>query len=478
MSKVLIADDERSICEAFSDVLRREGHTPLVASNGAEALEVIRRDDPEVVFLDVRMPDMDGLTALAEIHARYPGLPVIVMTAYGTMQTAMQAMQQGAFDYLGKPVDLQRIRDLLRRALERRRAVEAESPVALPASDMEQEMVGQSAAMQEIFKLMSLLTGNDLTVLITGESGVGKELAARGIHDHSPRAGRPFVTVNCTAVPENLLESELFGHERGAFTSADARRIGRFEAAADGTVFLDEIGELPTHLQSKLLRVLQERSFERVGSVTPIAVRARVIAATNRNLELEVREGRFREDLYYRLKLVALEIPPLRRRREDIEPLALRFLSVGNRELGRDIKGIDPAALQRLRAHSWPGNVRELENTVKRALLTAGGPVLTVHDLVLEAQPAAAGDDRDLEALRTSVQRALHDLLAEHGDAARDADVYRTLVQFVEAEIIAEALRVTGGNQVAAAQLLGMHRTTLRNKLAASVEPNKPEGEG
>ena len=319
--------------------------------------------------------------------------------------------------------------------------------------------------MQEIFKLMGLLTSNDLTVLITGESGVGKELAARSIHRHGPRSGSSFVAVNCAAIPETLIESELFGHEKGAFTGADSRRMGRCEAATDGTLFLDEIGELPFHLQSKLLRVLQERSFERIGSVQSIPLTARIIAATNRDLEELCRQGSFREDLYYRLKLVNLHIPPLRNRKEDIEVLAVHLLAQISHELGRHISGIEPEALDMLQRHAWPGNVRELEHTLKRAVLMARGSLLSVHDLALEVITGQeeTGQDGIAPILQQAARTALHRALEKAGPA--EEGVFHRLVAITEQALIDEALKRSKGNQVAASELLGLHRTTLRNKL-------------
>ena len=461
MAKVLIADDEHAICEAFSDMLRAEGHSPVVASSGEEALEKVAADIPDLVFLDVRMPGINGIQVLEKIHSEHPTLPVIVMTAYGTLQTAMDALSFKAFDYLGKPVDLARIRSLLKRALHKPSA-DTPSTQSLPSAQEEEPMVGRSAAMQEIFKRMSMLTSNDLSVLITGESGVGKEVVANGIHDNSERRNQPFVAVNCAAIPEQLIESELFGHERGAFTDAREQRRGRFEAAGEGSLFLDEISELPYTLQSKLLRVLQERSFERVGSVSPINFKARLMAASNRDLKAEVEAGRFREDLYHRLNLVTLEIPPLRDRKEDIEALATFFLGHANPEIGRDIQGIEPAALAKLNRYDWPGNVRELEHAIKRSVLVARGPFLAAHDLELpDAAPtdANAGDEA---ALKTAIRAALRDRL---DTGTGEGTVFQELVQLTEEELVAEALRITDGNQVAASRLLGLNRTTLRKKL-------------
>jgi nitrogen regulation protein NR(I) len=466
VATVLVVDDERSICAAFSRFLELAGHTALTAANGRDALQLIEAQRPAAVFMDVRMPGMTGLDVLEKLRESHPNLPVIIMTAHGNMHTAMQAMRLGAFDYLMKPIDLTQVRGLLERALQQH------VPAAESAGGGGEEipsgtLVGNSPAMQEIFKLMGLLTTNDLTVLLTGESGVGKELVARAIHSHSPRRDKPFVAVNCAAIPENLLESELFGHEKGAFTGAETRRIGRFEAAEDGTLFLDEVGDLPLVLQGKLLRVLQERSYERVGGLAGQRLNARVIAATNRDLEQEIAAGNFREDLFYRLKLVTLAIPPLKKRKEDIESLSRYFLDRANRELGRRIVAIEPAALERLRAHTWPGNVRELEHTIKRAVLTAKGQHLTLHDLPLPTDGAPASSalfEPSLDALRHAAKDALRTVSATTAPVPDQEGLFHWLVAEVERELIAEALRMTEGNQVAAAKLLGLHRTTMRNK--------------
>lgn len=476
MAKILVADDERAICDAFSDLLQCEGHTPLVASNGEQAIALTERERPSLVFLDVQMAGMNGLAVLADIRTRHPGIPVIVMTAYGTVHTAMEAMRLGAFDYLGKPVELSQIRALIKRALHRPASSMAVTSSPTPVEPGAEELVGCSAAMQEIFKLMGLLTTNDLTVLIVGESGVGKELVARGIHTHGIRRDRPFVAVNCAAIPELLMESELFGHEKGAFTGAGERRIGRCEAAADGTLFLDEISELPYPLQGKLLRVLQERSFERIGSNKLIPLRARIIAATNRNLASADEARPFRSDLYHRLNLVTLNIPPLRQRKEDVGALAGYFLARANAELGKQMQGLEAAALTRLEEHDWPGNVRELGHTIRRSVLIARGELLSVHDLGIEATtsgsahpaPAASG----LEDLRCAGRRALRALIEGEGDARLEGTAastpYQILVNELEQTLVAEALRMTGANQVAASKLLGVNRTTLRKKIPSS----------
>ena len=473
MTKVLVADDERGVCEALAAVLEREGYEPLTAGSGQEALALIARERPAAVLLDVQMPGMDGLETLRRIKTDWPQTVVIVMTAYGTMGTAMAAMDAGAFEYLGKPLELQALRALLRRALQHAEA-EARRPgpatAAAQPQAAEPELIGQSAAMQEVFKLMSLVTSNDLTVLITGESGVGKELVARGIHAHSQRREQPFVAVNCAAIPHHLIESELFGHERGAFTGAAGMRRGRCETAERGTLFLDEIGELPYDLQSKLLRVLQERQFERLGSSAPMPLEARVLAATNRDLGAEVAAGRFREDLYHRINLVHLHVPPLRKRPEDIELLARHLLALANRELNRDIRGIDPRALDALRAYAWPGNVRELQNLIRKSALLTQGSWLTVADLALpERQGAAASAEADggqeTAGLREAVREALR-RCARGAGGEPTADLFQRIAGLVERELIDEALRLTDGNQVAASRLLGLSRTTLRKKIS------------
>ena len=478
MAKVLVADDEQSICDAFSAFLTHEGHTALTASTGADAVSLVAGERPDAMFLDVRMPGNENLEALREIKSLNPELPVIVMTAHGTLDTALEAMRLQAFDYIGKPVELAKARELLSRALHYSRTeTHTDGLAELPAGDGLPRLVGQSPAMQEVYKMMGLLTANDLSVLITGESGVGKELVAHGIHDNSARADQPFVAVNCAAIPEGLIESELFGHEKGAFTSAHEKRVGRFEAASQGTLFLDEVSELPVHLQSKLLRVLQERSFERVGSGESHPFRARLIAACNSNLEEEMQAGRFREDLYHRLNLATLTIPPLRERKTDIAILAGHFLRVANEEVGKHLSAVDDDALELLEAYPWPGNVRELEHTIKRAALVARGNAITIHDIdgeLLQQDPDSRAGSRDeLRSLvRAWAERAFASSIdgPDEPDGSDDDNRYQDIVRCVEEEIIAAALARTGGNQVAASRFLGLNRTTLRSKLRKPAE--------
>ena len=472
MSKILIADDERAICDAFSRLIEMEGHQPLTASNGKNALKIIREQQPDAVFMDVKMPGMGGLEALTQLQQENIKIPVVIMTAYGTMETAMEAVRKGAFDYLGKPVELSRARQLLKQmlAVSSVQNTQAEEPAEIPAATAS-VLVGQSAPMQELFKLMGLLTTNDMTALITGESGVGKELVARGIHQHGNNSQQPFVAINCAAIPENLLESELFGHEKGSFTGADSRRLGHFEAAGKGTLFLDEIGELPFSVQSKLLRVLQERSFTRIGSSTAIPLQARIIAATNRNLESDVAEKSFREDLYHRLNVITLCVPPLRQRKEDIELLARHFLAQASHELNKPLRDIEAAAIQQITSYSWPGNVRELEHVIKRSVLMSRGEILTIHDLIMPTSPQGNVKQTTKDSLThlgLAARQALHEAIDQAEQTDGDSDIFHKLITYVETELISEALRLSKNNQVTAAKKLGLHRTTLRNKMPDS----------
>jgi DNA-binding NtrC family response regulator len=467
MAKVLVADDERSICEAFGLLLEAEGHTALVASTGEEAMRLVSSARPDLVFLDVRMPDMDGIAVLKGIRQTDPTLPVIVMTAYGTLETAAEALRNDAFDYLGKPLDLSQIRQVVRRALHSP-VPSSQTTAVAPSADLRRPtLVGQSARMQELFKLIVMLADNDLTVLVQGESGVGKELVARAIHASGTRTQEPFVAVNCAAIPEPLIESELFGHERGAFTDAKAARTGRFEAAGRGTLLLDEISELPLHLQSKLLRVLQERTFERVGSLTSLPFRARLVCASNRDLASAVAAGAFREDLYHRVNTVTLQVPPLRERRDDIPELVQALVQRANREVGKAITSVEQPVLEKLKTRDWPGNVRELEHVIKRSVLVARGPVLTIHDLRFDSETPQTREDG-----KPAVERLL-DALAAQGAllvdavarAEPDVAIHALAVERLEQALIRAALAATGGNQVAAARLLGISRSTLRSKL-------------
>jgi two-component system response regulator AtoC len=462
MSRILVADDERGICDAFAAFLTAEGHDPIVVSNGKLAVEAVREGKPAVAFIDVQMPGGDGLTALEEIKSIAPDLPVIVMTAFGTLETARQAIDLGAFDYLGKPVELEQVRDLLQRALHKPREMSVAAVQETSAGRT--SLLGQSPVMQTLFKKMALLGNNDLAILITGESGVGKELVAKAVHEYGQHAEEPFVAVNCAAIPDTLIEAELFGSEAGAFTDAKNKRIGRFEAAGMGTLFLDEVAELPFHLQSKLLRVLQEHSFERLGSVKPIEFTARIVAASNRNLEDEVSAGTFREDLYHRLNLASLPVPALRERENDIELLMAHFLNHANQEIGKSVAGIELEVVARLNAYSWPGNVRELEHCIKRAVLAARGTTVTLHDLDLpEERENSASINVDLQQ---SLRAQAAEMVGDPENFGGSGHVYQHLMDAAGLELIQAALKITSGNQVAAAKLLGINRSTLRKKLS------------
>ncbi len=460
MPRVLVADDERGICDAFAEFLIADGHTPVICANGKEAVDAVREQIPDVAFVDVQMPGGGGLEALQCIREIAPDLPVLVMTAYGTLDTARKAIELGAFDYLGKPLELDQIRLLLERAMYKSQVKPAEHTTV---HDEMSTLLGQSALMQELFKKMALLASNDLAILVTGESGVGKELVAKAIHDLGPNRDEPFVAVNCAAIPETLLEAELFGNEAGAFTDARNKRIGRFEAAANGTLFLDEISELPYPVQSKLLRVLQERTFERLGNVKPVNFTARLIAASNRNLEQEVADGRFRDDLYHRLNLASLIVPNLRDREGDVELLVGHFLRQSNKEMNKELTGVEPDVLKRLQAYGWPGNVRELEHAIKRAVLAARGATITLHDLDLND---ASGNEMNTDGLMSTLASQAVRIVSDPERFGGSGHLYQHLMDVAGLAMIEAALKVTDGNQVAAARLLGINRSTLRKKLS------------
>jgi DNA-binding NtrC family response regulator len=461
MKSVLVIDDEEMATWAFKEFLNSSGYRPLIANTAERGLEVVRRERPDIVICDVRLPGMSGLEALAEIRRERPEAFVIVMTAYGTAQTAIEAIQNGAYDYLTKPLDLRRLRAILERieqscALRAEHAPEAMDPQ--PMSSPSVELVGESPAMQEIYKLIGMLTTNRVTVLIEGESGTGKELVARAIHFNSASRSRPFVAVNCGALTESLLESELFGHERGSFTDATRLAVGKIEAADDGTLFLDEIANTSLALQVKLLRALQEREFQRVGGVKTLPVRARVIAATNVPLEDAVRAGTFREDLYYRLKVVSMNLPPLRERRSDIPLLVSLFLKRISAELDRPARTVDETAMAILMRHDWRGNVRELENALRRAAVFSRGEAILPEHLPPDVLSPTQSSLSPRPGALTTTLRALADRAASGG-------VYHEVQNRVDRELLEYALEKAQRNQVRAAQWLGISRTTLRRRM-------------
>ena len=466
MDKVLIVDDDASMRYSLTRMLEGQGLGVAAAKNGAEALELYFTDKPELVVMDIKMPGQSGLEVLRQLKEKDPKALVILMTAFGTTATAIEAMKFGAFDYILKPFDIPKMKGLVERALEVSRMMK--KMVSLPdrkeGEIAEESLVGSSPSMQEIYKMIGQVAPTDVTVLLRGESGTGKEMVARAVYHHSRRADRPFLPVNCAAIPETLLESELFGHEKGAFTGALTRRIGRFEQCHGGTLFLDEIGDMTPTTQAKILRVLQERRFERLGGSESIAVDVRLIAATNKDLEKGIREGNFRQDLYYRLKVVSLNLPPLRERREDIPELVKYFIQRFWVDINPTVRDISAKAMEGLVRYSWPGNVRELENAVKRAMVMAKGNTLLPEDFPFEGAGPEIGwaaDPADFEKRLEVLMEPVFKVLAERSKESPEADLMSSL----EKILIKRALQETRGNQVQAALLLGMSRNTLRSKI-------------
>jgi len=462
-ARVLVADDEESILENLKDWLEDDGHEVVTVRSGDEAFEALAGQDFDIAFLDIRMPGASGLEVLERVRTLGSDTAIVIMTAESTFDNTLEAMKRGALDYLRKPFALGETSVLVRKAL-RNRALERE--VRLLRREVAGQhgapdrLIGRCDAMLEVFKTVGKVAGSDIPVLITGETGTGKERIARAIHEASPRAAERFVAVNTAAIPRELLESELFGHERGAFTGAIESRPGRFREASGGTLLLDEIGDMAIDLQAKLLRVLQNGEVMAVGGKRADRVNVRVIAATHRDLDAMVREGTFREDLLYRLRIVPVKLPPLRERSEDIPSLAEHFVAVYSEELVGAPRYLSDATLGKLRAHPWPGNVRELENAIKRALVLASGEVLSPEDFAfLDAAPE---DEEAPVSLGDLVRREL-DLALEAG--GETGDVYRRVVEGVERPLLEAALARTGGNQIRAAALLGINRNTLRKKI-------------
>ncbi|HET6881868.1 MAG TPA: sigma-54 dependent transcriptional regulator [Pirellulales bacterium] len=459
MSKVLIVDDEANVLIAFEKLLSVAGHSVLVSRSAERALELVGLEHPDAVVLDVRMPGMNGLDALSALKREHPRMPVIIMTGQGTMETAIEATKRGAFDYQLKPFDPAVMLELIERAVQGARVmdrqVRLDAQAAAPGVDA---VVGRSAVMQEVFKLIGRVAATDATVLIRGESGTGKELVARAIYQHSRRAAEPLYVVNCVAIPETLLEAELFGHERGAFTGAHARRIGKLEQADRGTIFLDEIGDVPLAIQAKLLRVLQEKTLERVGGNETIAVDVRILAATNRNLERAMAEGSFREDLYHRLNVVTILLPPLRQRQGDVARLIDFFLDRYARELEIDRPAISDDARELLGNYPWPGNVRELENCIERLLIVTGGRALQADDV----RRALGGEPDGL--LVESLEDGIRKLVDRFFATLSGPEPYEQFLRTLDKTVISEALNRSHGNLAKAARLLGIPRATLHDK--------------
>ena len=443
--RILIVDDEDGMRRLLSRVLTREGYETSAVANGAEALRLVASERFDLVVTDIKMPEMDGLQLLAELKEYEPSLPIIVITAYGTIENAVQALRSGAYDYIAKPFENDEIKLTVAKAFERERLL-AENRYLHAELEGRYDfsgIVGGSLAMQQVYDMASSVAVSNANVLITGESGTGKELLARSIHYSSLRKEKPFIVLNCAAISEGVLESELFGHEKGAFSGALDTRKGRFERADQGTLFIDEVAEMSMAAQVKLLRVIQEHEFERVGGNKTISVDVRIVAATNKKLEEQVKDGKFREDLYYRLNVVNINVPPLRSRREDVEPLSRFFLEKYISETGKKITDLSPRALSCLLAHDWPGNVRELQNAIERAVVLSKGSVLTPRDFPQGMQ----GDD----------QICLQ--IPEKGGSLTD------ILEDLERQLIIQTLQREDGSQTRAAETLGIKRTTLRYKM-------------
>jgi two-component system nitrogen regulation response regulator GlnG len=462
---ILIADDDRAIRMVLTEALGRLGHEVRTTGNAATLWQWISAGDGDLVITDVVMPDENGLDLIPRIRRLRPNLRVIVMSAQNTLLTAVKATERGAFDYLPKPFDLRQLVASAERALSQ---PDRAPPPAAAAPEAESlPIIGRSPAMQEIYRVLARLMGTDLTVMIAGESGTGKELVARALHDYGKRRGGPFVAVNMAAIPRELVESELFGHEKGAFTGALARNPGRFEQAAGGTLFLDEIGDMPFEAQTRLLRVLQQGEYSTVGGRTAIKVDVRIVAATHRDLRQMIRQGLFREDLYYRLNVVPLRLPPLRERFEDIPDLVRHFLARARAE-GLPAKSFHPDALDRLQRHGWPGNIRELENLVRRLAVLCTEDVIglaAVEAELSELAPAAAAGPPAGESLSEAAERHLRDFFAAHRDGLPARGLYDRVLREIERPLIELSLAATRGNQIRAAELLGLNRNTLRKKI-------------
>lgn len=477
MHHVLIVDDDKNLRFAFRRLLDPKLYEIDEAASGEEALARIHPGAYSVIFLDLRMPGLSGMDVLSRVQQIDNKIPVIVITAFGTTEVAIEAVKRGAYDFVLKPFEVDDIKRLAEQAANAYRLMTRKVDLLDGGEESVGDtdtLVGQSRAMQEVYKQIGRVAQSDASVLIRGASGTGKELVARAIYHHSRRAEKPFLAVNCAAIPEGLLESELFGHERGAFTSAEHRRLGKFERANGGTLFLDEIGDMSPGTQAKILRVLQDGVMERVGGSESIHVDARIIAATHRDLTQLIREGHFREDLYFRLNVFTIELPPLDERREDIPRLVRYFLARSNRRRDRQVNQIPPETMDKIMAHSWRGNVRELENVIDRALIVSTGPTLLPESVSFAGEavsPQISREDWEAESLLDAVFSRLA--------AQFDQDPQCPILPVLEREMLARALARERGNQVHAARLLGISRQTLRNRLASPGEAaGESEGPG
>ncbi len=462
MSLILIIDDDIQLCRSFNKILSQDGYATATATSGQQGIERVKNLQPDVVILDIRLPDMSGIEVFGKIHELYPKLPVIIITAFGTTETAIGAIQKGAYDYIYKPFDVPEMLLLVGKAVIAGRCMTTpvEFNPGLENLANREALVGSSNEMLEVYKAIGRVSSTDATVLVRGESGTGKELASRAIYNHSLRLDKPFMVVNCVAIPETLLESELFGYEKGAFTGATHRKVGKIEQARGGTVFLDEIGDMPLSIQSKFLRLLQENSIERLGGKEPIDVDVRIIAATNKDLESGVAAGTFREDLYYRLRVVTITMPSLRRRKDDIPPLTQYLLARFSNDMAIDNPGISEEALRKIMEYDWPGNIRELSNTLKKSLIfNRGAPILpeeiTFHEL------SQTKDENQENGDIAGVQQWIRGILLD----GKNHKPYDSCLDHVASLLVREALDISNGNRSKAAKLLGITRPTLHAKM-------------
>ena len=467
-TRILLIEDDSGIADTLQRLLTTEGHEIVIEERGDDGLARAAKDFFNLVITDLKLPGLSGLELVRQLHAVKPRLPIILVTAYGTTETAIEAMKYGAYDYLLKPFNIPQLIELVHKAADSNRRMS--EPVGLGESTPSQDsLVGRSQSMQNIYKEIGRVADKPVSVLIRGETGTGKELIARAIYQHSDRSNAPFIAINCAAIPETLLESELFGHERGAFTGADVKRIGRFEQADHGTIFLDEIGDMTLGTQAKLLRVLQEKTLQRLGGKETISVDVRVVAATHRDLETAIRDKQFREDLYYRLNVVAITLPPVRSRREDIPDLVRYFLAKHGPNLGNTSPSIHAEAVDFLQSQSWPGNVRELENVMRKALLTAQGYTINLDHV----RAALNRDNKETRSTTGFFGEYIDELLA----AARREEltgIHARVLETAERELFARAIQQARGNQAKAARWLGISRITMKAKLVQfSLHPGQ-----
>jgi nitrogen regulation protein NR(I) len=464
--QVLVVDDEANLRRVLAAQLARDGHEVHVAADGEEGLAFLREHHIDLVITDLRMPKVDGMDLLRAALRDDPARPVVMMTAHGTVDTAVEALKTGAFDYVTKPFDQSEVRVIVRKALRTRDLASADASRDLSGAQPREEtarfgIIGESAPIAELYGVLERVADTPTTVLVTGESGTGKELVARALHENSSRRDRPFIKVNCAAIPKDLMEAELFGYERGAFTGAVASKPGRFELASGGTLFLDEIGELPSEMQVKLLRVLQESEFERVGGIKTIRVDVRLVAATNRDLKREIAAGGFRDDLYYRLNVVPIALPALRERRADIPGLVRHFVAKFNARLRKSVEGIEPDAMDRLATYAWPGNIRELENVIERAVLFADGQRIGLADLPGEIRAFETDAARPVSSIGSLAAEPSADGLAADGLKEQ----VKAAMSRLERDLIERALKQTQGNVTHAARLLKISRKGLQLKM-------------